>query len=253
MFTLTTLDNKVLKINDNVGPIQDLPNRTVEGYPIGGLWGLKSIGVFQNAEQLAQLPKVDGSRVGDLIFQDVNGDGLIDNSDMVYLGSYLPKVMLGFNARFTYKRFTLGVDLNSSLGHKSFNRRMQYRQPAQNYMTGFLNAWYGEGTSNVNPRVFSRSDASASMVNDYFIENCDYLTLSNVQLAYMFAPKWISKIGLSGMRVYVTGANLYTWTTMTGYNPDVMPRGDNANAGGLDDFGLYPNNRTVTVGLSFNF
>ena len=252
-FTATTVDNEVLRINDKIGPITNLPNYTLEGYPVGGLWGLQTIGVFQNEEQLAQMPKVDGTRVGDLMFRDVNGDGMISNDDYVYLGSYLPKALLGFTGRVDWKGFIFSFELSSALGHKSFNRRMQQRQPAQNYMTGMLDAWHGEGTSNTHPRVFSWSDVTGAQNSDYFIENCDYLSLSNIQLAYNFQSGMLRKIGFRNLRVYLNVSNLYTWTAMTGYNPDVMPRGSNANSGGLDTFGLYPKSRTYTAGFSFTF
>lgn len=252
MFTATTVNSKVIKINENVGPISALPNMTIEGYPIGGFWGLKTIGVFQNEEQLAQLPKVNGSRVGDLIFWDRNEDGVIDNRDNAYLGSYIPKAILGFTARASYMNFTLNVELNSSLGHKTFNRRMQYRQQTQNYATESLKAWHGEGTTNTHPRVFYRGDASSS-ISDYFIENADYLSLGNIQLAYNIPRKQLKKLGLSNLRVFFNCRNVYTWTKATGYSPDISPRGNNANSGGLDDFGQYPLVRSYTAGLGFSF
>ena len=76
-----------------------LPTVRMEGYPIGSFWGYKAVGVFQNDEQLASLPHISGTRVGELIFEDVNGDKVIDTNDYVYLGSYIPKVQLGFNAK----------------------------------------------------------------------------------------------------------------------------------------------------------
>lgn len=63
----------------------------MEGYPIGSFWGYKAVGVFQNDEQLASLPHISGTRVGELIFEDVNGDKVIDTNDYVYLGSYTRK------------------------------------------------------------------------------------------------------------------------------------------------------------------
>ena len=199
------------------------------------------------------MPKVDGTRVGDLMFRDVNGDGMISNDDYVYLGSYQPKALLGFTGRVDWKGFVFSFELSSALGHKSFNRRMQQRQPSQNYMTGMLDAWHGEGTSNTHPRVFSWSDVTGAQNSDYFIENCDYLSLSNIQLAYNFQSRMLRKIGFRNLRVYLNVSNIYTWTAMTGYNPDVMPRGSNANSGGLDTFGLYPKSRTYTAGFSFTF
>ncbi len=253
MFTLTgsTVKNNVKKINDNIGGISNAPNRTLEGYPIGSFWGYNAIGVFQNDEQLASLPHINGTRVGELIFEDVNGDKVIDTNDYVYLGSYIPKVQLGFNAKFSYKGFTLMADLTSGLGHKVYNRRTQYRQDAQNFTTAMLDAWHGEGTSYHTPRVFVRGDAS-SLDSSYFIEDGNYLSIANVQLSYAFPRKLLKKIRMNNARIFLSGANLHTFTKATGYKTQISSTG-NANRGGIDDFGLYPDNRTFTIGTSFSF
>ncbi len=250
--TGTLMDNKVMEINDHIGPIADLPNQTIEGYPIGGFWGYQTLGVFQNEDQLTQMPKVNGTEVGDLIFADKNQDGYIDELDYVYMGSYLPSAMLNFTGRAQYKGFTFSLELNSSLGHKSYVRRNQQRMTGQNYTTDMLNAWSGEGSTNIHPRVFERGNGSA-MISDYFVENCDYLSISNMQLAYNFPLKWIKTLKMSNLRIYISGANLYTFTEASGYKYDIIMRGNNANQGGVDDFGLYPKNRTYTAGLSFTF
>ena len=253
-FTITAASNKnvVTKIRDVIGPINNIPNSTIEGYPIGGFWGYKSIGVFQNEEQLNELPKVNGSRVGDLIFQDQNGDGYIDSNDYVYLGSYLPKGTLGFTAQIDWKGFGFLIDLTSALGHKSFNERFRGRQPYHNGLKSMLQGWTEEGSTNVHPRFFGLSNSTAQH-SDYFIENCDYLSISNFQIFYNLPKKICDRIHMNGLKIYLNGKNLYTFTKMTGYTPEIMPRGGNANLGGLDRYGLYPNNRTFTLGFSINF
>lgn len=252
MFTGSILSNKVTEIRDQVGPIISSPNRTVIGYPVGGFWGYQTIGVFQNEEQLAQMPKADGTRVGDLMFRDVNGDGIINQDDYVYLGSYLPKTLLGLTSKFSYKNITLNIDLNSSLGAKNYNRRAQYRQPEQNAMTSVLNAWTSEGSTNLYPRIFSRAHTSA-LDNDYFIEDASFLSIQNIQLSYSFPRKKLSRLNVSWLRCSLTGTNLYTFTNATGYKPDIPANGINANAGGIDNFGIYPNNRTFSLGLAVGF
>ena len=249
--TATFNQNRVTRINRNIGPIASYPNLTTVGYPIGGLWGYRTLGVFQNEDQLAWMPSISGATVGELIFSDENGDGMIDESDYIYLGSYMPKMFFGLSCTFQYKGFSLSFDLNSALGHKSFNRRMQYRQNEQNIMTGALNAWTAPGSTNDYPKPFDRNGTSAR-ISDFFIEDCSYLDLTHVQLAYHFPKKWLKPIGFNTLRIYVTGSNLVTLTNSTGYRPDFSPRGSDANNGGIDYFNQYPNNRTFTVGISFN-
>lgn len=251
-FTASANMNKVLKIRSNIGPISNIPNQTIEGYPIGGLWTYETIGVYQNEAQLAQLPKTGTPRVGDLIYRDVNGDGLIDQNDYVFQGSYMPKAHFGFTAKVEYKGAGLSVDLTAAVGHVSFNERFRGRQPYQNGFTQQLQAWTGEGSTNVHPRIFGLGDSSA-LYSDYFIEKCDYLSLYNAQIYYNLPRRFCNKIKMKSLKVYVNGKNLYTFTGATGYSPEIMPRGNNANSGGLDRFGLYPNNRTFTFGVQVSF
>ena len=114
-----------------------------------------------------------------------------------------------------------------------------------------LGAWHGEGTSYHIPRVFVRGDAS-SMDSSYFIEDGDYLSIANVQLSYAFPHKLLRKIRMRNARIFLSGANLHTFTKATGYKTHTGATG-NANRGGIDNFGLYPDNRTFTVGTSFSF
>ncbi len=251
-FTAAYNKNEVIEIRDNIGAITNLPNQTLEGYPIGGLWGYETIGVFQNDEQLAQMPALSGTRVGDLMYRDVNGDGYIDSNDYVYLGSYLPSVMLGFTARASWKGLSVMLELGSSLGHKSYNYRFSDRSEAQNGLTQMLDAWTCDGSTNVHPRIFDSDDTSSSP-SDYFIENCDYLSIRNAQISYSVPKSLLKKLSIKTLRVYVNASNLYTFTAMTGYRPDNIYSGTNANSGGIDKYGIYPNSRSYTLGFATTF
>lgn len=250
--TASTNYNEVLKIAERVGSIDNTPNRTLEGYPIGGFWTYETIGVFQNEAQLEELPHTSGTRVGDLIFKDVNGDGYIDSNDYVYQGSYLPKANFGLAANVEWKGLGLSVDLTSGIGAKSFNERFRGRQPYFNGLVQMLDGWTGEGTTNVHPRYFGLSDSSA-LPSDYFIENCNYLSIYNAQIYYNLPRRLCQKIKMKSLRVYVNGRNLYTFTAATGYSPEIPPRANNANSGGVDRYGLYPRQRTFTFGFSIGF
>ena len=97
-----------------------------EGEPMFSYYGYKMIGIFQNEEQIANSASLAGSKPGNPILQDTNGDGDINPDDKVILGSFLPKVLLGMSNEFFWKQFDMSVFLQASLGAKMFNAENQY-------------------------------------------------------------------------------------------------------------------------------
>lgn len=252
----STVNNKVLDIGDGneaifggaVGISGLLGARTVVGESIGHYFGYKTAGVFQTAEQLANTPKRGPEAVGDLIFEDTNGDGQVNNNDRVILGSPIPDLIYGFNVGFDYKGFDFAADFNGTVGNEVYNSKKQVRFNTYNFETSYLDRWTGPGTSNSEPRV--TNGGHNYEVSDRFIEDGSFLRLRNVQLGYSFSTVALSRIKLQNFRVYVSGTNLITWTKYTGYTPEIG--GGNVLGTGFD-FGLYPISRTVNVGISANF
>ncbi|HET8656490.1 MAG TPA: TonB-dependent receptor, partial [Longimicrobiaceae bacterium] len=127
--------------------------RTVVGHPIGEFWGFKTVGVFQNADQLANTPQRGTEQPGDLIFQDTNGDGTITDADKTFLGSPIPSVVYGLNGTATWGDFDLSASFAGQTGNEIFNGKKAVRFGADNFETSYLDRWHGEGTSNTEPRV----------------------------------------------------------------------------------------------------
>lgn len=252
----STVNNKVLDIGEGneaifggaVGISGLLGSRTIVGESIGHYFGYKTAGVFQNEEQLANTPKRGPEAVGDLIFEDTNGDGVVNNNDRVILGSPIPDLIFGFNLGFTYKGFDLGADFNGTVGNEVYNSKKQVRFNTYNFETSFLDRWTGEGTSNSEPRV--TNGGHNYEVSDRFIEDASFLRLRNIQIGYSFPTVALNKLKLQNFRVYLSGTNVFTLTQYSGFTPEIG--GGNVLGTGFDS-GIYPIARTFNVGISANF
>ncbi|MDR7130892.1 TonB-linked SusC/RagA family outer membrane protein [Algoriphagus sp. 4150] len=252
----STVNNEVLDIGDgneaifggDVGISGYLGSRTTVSQSIGHYYGYKTVGVFQNEEDLSSIPKRGPEVVGDLIFQDTNGDGVVDNNDRVILGSPIPDLIFGFNLGFDYKGFDLRADFNGTYGNQIYNAKKQTRFNTYNFETGFLDRWTGEGTSTTEPRV--TNGGHNYEVSDRFIEDGSFLRLRNIQIGYSFPEVALNKIKVQNFRVYLSGTNVFTWTKYTGYTPEI---GGGSVIGTGYDSGLYPLARTFNVGISASF
>ena len=184
--------------------------------------------------------------VGDLLFKDRNGDGIINSDDRTYLGNGLPKYSFGWNNTFTWKRWSLSVFMYGSIGNKVFNwTRRQMDEPSllsgsitNKYArtAGFARWAYRDGNSgneNVwNVYVAPGTDPSLtridnehgnynSRVSDRYVEDADYLRIKNIVLTYDFPRGIVKKLYLQNLKLSVNVQNLYTFTGYSGYDPEV--------------------------------
>ena len=245
--------------------------RAEEGKPIGYFYGMSYSGIFQNqaqidaanAESLKQHPGLekptwDGAQPGDCIWDDWNGDGVITYSegetcDRHEIGNPNPDVMLGVNLGCSWKGFDFAVNGAGAFGMQIMRSYRSFSDaPYQNYDTSIFNRWYGEGTSNDQPRISSTGSPNTNYVSTRYMENADYFKVKTVTLGYDFKNVWKS-CPLQQLRIYVQAQNLITFTGYTGLDPEVgNSAGGNGWASGVD-LGLYPPSRTYLVGASIKF
>jgi hypothetical protein len=201
---------------------------------------------------------------GDIKFRDISGpngkpDGVIDNNDRTYLGTYLPKVSYGLNLSADYKNFDLSVFFQGVQGNKIYNNVRVITEGMIRFFnagTQVLNAWTPTNTNTNIPRAITGDPNANSRVSTRFLENGSYLRLKNISLGYNFAPRQLSswtRGTISSFRIYVAGQNLLTFTDYSGYDPEVGNRtGFNNLTNGID-YAVYPQPKTVQVGLQVNF
>ncbi|GIV31768.1 MAG: SusC/RagA family TonB-linked outer membrane protein [Saprospiraceae bacterium] len=253
--TLSPLKNEVVKLAEGKNEIfaaflQGEPaTHTVVGLPIGAFYGYKVAGVFQNEEELNTLPKIGGEQVGDLRFEDLDGNGIIDGDDRTYLGSPIPKLTYGFSAGASYKGFDLAIDFVGQSGNKVYNAKETFRFAVYNWEQHFYDRWRPDKPSNTEPRI--TNGGHNYRVSDRFLYDGSFFRLRNVVLGYSLPASWLERANLGHFRFYVSGTNLWTSQRYTGYSPE-LPNASNPFEVGLD-FGGYPIAKSWQFGLDVGF
>ena len=253
-FTNTT--NEVIDIDESVLPDDYAFQHRSEGYPIGQLWGYKidysnGNGMFNDAAELAASPSYSfGSpRLGDFIYQDLNGDDIIDDKDHAPMGSsYLPQQEFSFSGGVNWKSFEL-----SFLFH-GVNNSSQFIGGVGAWENGFqgqfndihLNAWtperYAAG-ENISYPALSLAPSTNHTNSDYFLMDRSYLRLRNLEVAYTLPDNISSKIGSDRIRIALNAQNLFTLDNVKSDNID-------PEIGRINTFQPYS---VYNVGLNFNF
>ena len=233
--------------------------RAENGQPIGYFWGYKSTGLFQNAQEINDWIAAGNGvlqndvKPGDVKYVDVNHDGVIDDKDKMNLGNGMPDFTYGFNVAFDYKNFDFSLTANGAAGHQIVQSYRQHASKYANYTTAILQRWTGEGTSNRIPRVTEQN--INWQFSDLFIQDGDYLRISNITIGYNFA-KLLKCKAISQARIYAQVQNLVTFTKYDGMDPEIGygPEGDNGMgwASGID-VGYYPRPRTILFGINLKF
>lgn len=227
-------------------------------------WGYEAIGQFQNWEEIATYPvDIDRQgnktlRPGDIIFKDVNGDGVINYMDerpIGYREGFTPVMNLGFNFGFEWKGFDLAFDLTGG-AYASWFQDWEQRNPfhdggnnPQYYMS---NTWRLTDIWNADSELISgkfptlligNSSHSNYRKSSFWLNNVWYTKLRNFQFGYTIPKTILAKAGLSDMRIYVAGTNLLTFTNIK----NVDPESDQNNGLG------YPTTRIINIGLNLKF
>ena len=263
---LSTLKNKVTSLGFGTDKFISGAYITEIGQEVGKFYGWDYQGIIRTQSQLdelnalAQAQGLDeyqpGAQVGDCYYRDINGDGQINGDDQTVLGSGLPKVNFGLSAHLEYSIFDLSISTFGALGFH-----------VSDYLYNMLNSSYGYGNKDVAvldanqwdggtyvssiPRTYLSNSATLAW-NDLFcdrqIQNAAYWKIANIELGCNLPNKWFGNY-VSGVRVYVSAQNLYTFTGYKGYNVDY--------AGGTFtpgyNFCSYPTARSFMVGLNFTF
>ncbi|MCK9398740.1 MAG: TonB-dependent receptor [Bacteroidales bacterium] len=262
---ITYLHNEVLKLDAPIfgGLVETgiYATRTEVGHPIGSFYLLEMEGIFQNETEVL-LSAFQGNNIkpGDVKYKDQNSDGRIDNNDRVYLGSAIPKLMAGINLAANYKNFDLSVFFQGAYGNKIY---VQVNQDIEGFYRGFTvtqhyfdERWTGEGTSDTQPRASWTSKSNNARPSSRFLEDGSYLRLKNLQLGYTIPEKTLKITGLSQVRLYVSGTNLYTLTKYSGLDPEMTVSDNSKNEGDRSsgiDWGTYPSAITLMFGLDITF
>jgi len=234
-------------------PAQEL-SRTIVGNPIATFYGWQAYGLFQTQAEVDSHAEQPGAVPGDVRFVDINNDNVIDDEDRGIIGSPHPKMTYGINSNLSYKGFDLTMFFLGVAGVDILNAdRMQGLDASYpfNLYSDISGRWTGPGTSNSIPRVSTLRTNLNHRTSDMFIESGDFLRLKNVTLGYSLPMNIIEKIGLSRLRLYLSGQNVFTITGYSGLDPEL-----GLTQGNLQqnvDFAQFPQARTFLLGANIGF
>ena len=190
-------------------------------------------------------------RGGDAIYEDINHDGQIDELDIVYLGSSLPKFTGGFGFKLHYGRWSLNSQFNFRYGNKIINaaRMNAEKMYDNNNQSAAVNwRWRVEGDITEIPRALRQAGYNY-LGSDRFVEDGSFIRLNYAQLSYSFDPKLIKKIGLTQLSFYVSANNLFCLTKYSGADPEV----GYGSMGIVTDNAQTPRSKSFTGGVTIQF
>ena len=272
-FNLFTTKNEMLKADPNqilygsgLKGAGHFVTQTLEGYPVAAFFLYQTDGIFQSAEEVAnhtaEVEQPDGSvktvllqpnaKPGDIRFKNVNGDGVIDESDKEYCGSGIPKLEANLSFSGSYKGLDLSFLLGSAWGHKLYNANRLYYEAMDsgtNMFKSTLNAWTENNSNTAMPRAVLKDPNMNTRESDRFLEKGNFIRLRQLQLGYTLPKTWTKKVYIDKCRLYVSGENLLTWTNYSGIDPEFS---SDILDTGVDVF-IFPFTRSYVVGLQVTF
>lgn len=234
--------NKILFWDEAPGAIA---YQQTTGRPIGAQLLYNSIGVFKDQASVDAYPHWQGARPGDVIFEDVNKDNVIDANDKVRFDkSGTPTFTGGLNLDFSYKGFDLGILLQGATGGVFYESTESGE--LGNFLKSFYdNRWTEANPNSEHPRTFNRTNEYwVANGNTYWLHKTDYIRVKNIELGYTLPETLTSKANFQKVRIYVSAFNFLT------YSPD-MKDFDPENVSGNGQ--NYPLNKVVNFGFNINF
>ncbi len=301
-FQISFNRNKLLSLTDTenatlvgYGQWSDVVCVSEIGGPLYNFYGYKVAGVYKDLADIENSPKAEkypsdgvfkrGNTVwvGDIKYEDINGDGKIDENDRTSIGSPLPKFTFGWTNSFRYKNLDLSIFLNGSYGNKVFNynaltithmnstwtnqvqsvvskrARLEPVDASVVYADG--SKWY-DHIENVRvknsdtkiPHTSINDPNDNDRISDRYVEDGSYIRIKNITLGYTLPKSLLTNIKVDNIRAYINIQNLYTFTKYSGYDPEVGASTQDSTGltYGLDN-GRYPSPTMYSFGLNITF
>ena len=257
-FNFTYIKNNVDKFKGEEASYNG-PRILKEGLPIWSLYVLQADRIIQTDEDLALVqamlnnPEVEGKVVfpygtpqkGDLLYKDVNQDGLVNDEDRVVVGNgNNPTFTFGLNLGFNWKGIDFSTLLQGQGGYDAiFNSKLYktgVRQGEQLNKEIVEGRWYEGRTDAIYPRLLDYNDKRNEQNSDFWVGSKAYLKIRNITLGYTLPSQWTRIAYMDRVRIYGSLENFFTITKWKGYDPEV------------DNIG-YPTMRQAVVGVNVTF
>ena len=211
------------------------------GESLGSFYGLQFLGIVQEGEDVSLLPTVNGKtpKPGDVKFADTDGNGRINGEDRIILGSTQPDLVFGLSTQFSYRDLDISAVFAGSYGNELYNalqRRLEQTGDSYNVLTTVLDSWTPENRSNRLP--IASSTRPFSYIDSRYVQNASFIKLRQLTIGYRLP---LPKKSPVGVRLSLTGNNLFTITPYDGYDPEVSSG---------TDTGAYPASRSFSFGVN---
>jgi TonB-dependent starch-binding outer membrane protein SusC len=257
--TFSTYQSKIISLPNLPYFDTNVFTRNEVGYPIGSFYGLKVIGLFKDASDVAKSPAQLDAGPGRFKFLDGNGDGRIQqDSDRVHYGNPNPKFTLGINIGINFKGFDFSIFCYGSFGNDVYNvEKTIYDELGSGTAlskNALYNSWTPQHTNTLTPILESIQNFSnspeVSGPNSYGLEKGTYFRNKSTELGYTFPKNFLSKYKIENIRIYIQALNLFTITSYSGLDPELS---GTSSSWGVD-WGNYPSNqKQYLFGLSLGF
>lgn len=256
---LSDVYNKITDMKGTKGGSGFIRNQ--EGSAINSIFGLKCLGIARTQDDAdyvnAKTPQYGQiTHPGDLVYEDYNGDGKVDDDDKQIIGSTIPRYTYGITLNFGWKGLNLSAQIQG-VGKADSYISGEYTQPCVQggtFRKEHLNRWTPENPGGKFPRL-SMSNELNRKASSFWMTNAAYCRLKNIQLSYTLSQKIVEKIGLKSLMFFANGTNLLTLTDFyQGYDPEIAYDQNATDGVSLGAVGnRYPLVKTVTVGFEVKF
>ena len=259
------------------------------GQPVGVFYGYVVEGIFQNEAEILDSPvqvdnpempgtnlvnRVTGVYPGDIKFKDISGpdgkpDNVIDEYDQTVIGDPNPDFTFSINNSFMIGDFDVNLALTGSVGGDVLNfarfRTESMISIWDNQTSAVLdrarlddsgNVIAGTGYSKrygyIMPRAAANDPNQNNRMSTRWIEDGSYLRIQNLSIGYRVPAKYLERVNLSTLRIYINAQNLYTFTKYSGYDPEIGAYNQSSLLQNIDR-GRYPTPMSITLGLNIGF
>jgi TonB-linked SusC/RagA family outer membrane protein len=247
-----------------------LTNITQQGQPVGMFYGFKVAGMVtpENIGKVApSSAQSNPLHVGDLYFEDTNGDGIVNDADKTVIGNPYPDFTYGFAINTTFKKFDFGASFNGSKGNDVLDGQDYYlynMEGSGNNYADVANRYRnaanpGDGTVYRASRAGTQSNSTR--LSTFYLQSGSFLRCNNLTLGYTIPKLLNGKLGISNARIYASVVNAFTITKYKGYNPEVDYNYTSGSSNSTQppnlapgvDYGVYPLVRSYNLGIRVAF
>lgn len=263
MLNLSSNKSKIKKLNDaQISP--DLQDAFIVGYPVGTIKGYVVDHIIQSQDEIDALNErafdlygqeyQSTTGVGDYLYKDLNGNGIIEEGDRAVIVNPEPKFFGGWFNQFTYKGFSLSFAMQFSCGGEALY--MQLQEDAYAILGHSVspemygNFWTPERTNAKYARLAPGLYNMNGEVNDRYVFKTSYLRMKNVTLSYQIPAKYLKNYRINGANIFVTTTNLFTISDWPGLDPETLAPGVTYMGRNTDP---YPLSKSFSIGFNLQF